>query len=383
MESNALIGPALPPMFKKKEDDEDSEDETTFSGPALPPGYKRAEPSSSDENEPELSSKRAKTTHTRSDNSTGKTKEPENDEDDGFFGPALPPGFKKQENSPDRHALPPGFCRAPYENDADNDDGDADAFLGPALPPGYKADSSSSEDEDVIGPMPSRGPNEDTLALDFERRARRMKEKLTGEDAPEVLTRDTWMTELPPELQHIGLGARTFKKRSGPENKDRSIWTDTPEDRERKAKERLEKKEKGEEEKHDAPQLTQKDLEMAEKVSKYNCKLLFSNIRFVNVTWLHQRSFVLSLFLIPLKPLNLCPSCNQESKRAESLMNLHAKKMKEKAKEKANTPVERRPFDRDEDLQVNRFDEAQKQRLLKKSQELNTRFSHSKDKMFL
>lgn len=80
-------------------------------------------------------------------------------------------------------ALPPGFCRAPYENDADNDDGDADAdaFLGPALPPGYKADSSSSEDEDVIGPMPSRGPNEDTLALEFERRAQRMKEKLTGE----------------------------------------------------------------------------------------------------------------------------------------------------------------------------------------------------------
>lgn len=44
------------------------------------------------------------------------------------------------------------------------------------------------------------------------------------------------MTELPPELQHIGLGARTFKKRSGPENKDRSIWTDTPADRERKAR---------------------------------------------------------------------------------------------------------------------------------------------------
>ena len=64
-------------------------------------------------------------------------------------------------------------------------------------------------------------------------------------------------------------------------------------------------------------------------------------------------------------------------------MSLHTKKMKEKAKEKADAPVERRPFDRDEDLQVNRFDEAQKQRLLKKSQELNTRFSHSRDKMFL
>lgn len=50
-----------------------------------------------------------------------------------------------------------------------------------------------------------------------------------------MVSRETWMTELPPELQHIGLGARTFKKRSGPENKDRSIWTDTPADRERKA----------------------------------------------------------------------------------------------------------------------------------------------------
>lgn len=59
---------------------------------------------------------------------------------------------------------------------------------------------------------------------------------LCGQDAPEVVTRETWMTELPPELQHIGLGARTFKKRSGPEKNDRSIWTDTPADRERKAR---------------------------------------------------------------------------------------------------------------------------------------------------
>lgn len=76
-------------------------------------------------------------------------------------------------------------------------------------------------------------------------------------------------------------------------------------------------------------------------------------------------------------------SHNQETKRSESLMTMHTKTMKEKAKEKADKPAERRPFDRDADLEVNRFDEAQKQRLLKKSQELNTRFSHSKDRMFL
>ncbi|XP_069030498.1 GPALPP motifs-containing protein 1 [Embiotoca jacksoni] len=344
MSSDKVIGP---PMYRNESSDDD-DSEQGFAGPALPPGYKRGEPSSSsDESEQEVAVKRAKTGHTPGERPAELNRD--DDDDDGFFGPALPPGFKKQQRSPERPpvlgpALPPGFRRAAYENDDDDDDDgeDGEDFPGPALPPGYQAEPSSSEDEDVIGPMPSKGPIEDSVAPDFERRAQRMKEKLTGDEAPEVLSRETWMTELPPELQHIGLGARTFKKKSGPEKKDRSIWTDTPADRERKHRERLEKKEKGQPEEDDAPQMSQKDLEMAEKVSKYN-----------------------------------------ESKRAESLINLHTKKMKEKSKEKADQPVERRPFDRDADLQVNRFDEAQKQRLLKKSQELNTRFSHSKDRMFL
>ncbi|KAM6943434.1 GPALPP motifs-containing protein 1 [Xenentodon cancila] len=345
MSSDKLIGPALPPRLRKDSSEEDVS-EKGFAGPALPPGYKRKEASSSsDESEPEVAVKRART----ADGPAGA----DNDDDDGFFGPALPPGFKNQQCSPERPpvlgpALPPGFCRDAYDDDDDDDDGDdgedGERLPGPALPPGYHAESSSSEGEgeDVIGPMPAKGPAQDSVALDFERRAQRMKEKLTGLDAPEVATRETWMTELPPELQHIGLGARTFKKRSGPENRDRSIWTDTPADRERKARERVEGKKKGEVEKDNVAQVSHRDLEMAEKVSKYN-----------------------------------------ESKRAESLISLHTKKMKEKAKEEADKPVERRPFDRDTDLQVNRFDEAQKQRLLKKSQELNTRFSHSKDKMFL
>lgn len=80
-------------------------------------------------------------------------------------------------------ALPPGFRRAAYSNDDDNDSEGGEGFPGPALPPGYQAESSSSEgeDEDVIGPMPAKGPVQDSVALDFERRARRMKEKLTGQ----------------------------------------------------------------------------------------------------------------------------------------------------------------------------------------------------------
>ena len=81
-------------------------------------------------------------------------------------------------------ALPPGFRRAAYEDD-DDDNKEEEDFPGPALPPGYQADSSSSEaEDDVIGPMPHKGPVEDSTALDFERRARKMKDKLTGDVSP-------------------------------------------------------------------------------------------------------------------------------------------------------------------------------------------------------
>lgn len=45
------------------------------------------------------------------------------------------------------------------------------------------------------------------------------------------------MTELPPEMgKNFGLTGRTFSKGGGPENKDRSEWTDTPVDKIKKEK---------------------------------------------------------------------------------------------------------------------------------------------------
>ncbi|XP_064166418.1 GPALPP motifs-containing protein 1 [Anguilla rostrata] len=366
--SDDIIGPALPPSFRKSSNDDSDED--TLVGPALPPGYTPRDLSSSSEDSDteEVVFKRGRPSAGRKESADGPTanklrrvegndKRPSAAEDeDGFFGPALPPGYQKQQSSPERRpllgpALPPGFRRPADDEDDDdddevrNEDRDSGGFPGPALPPGYRAEASSSDGEgdDVIGPLPSKGDVQNSVAMEFERRAEKMKEKLIcGDDGPVEQARETWMTELPPELQHIGLGARTFKKRSGPENKDRSIWTDTPADRLRKARERLEGKQSGEEKKEEIPSVSQKDLKMAEKVSKYN-----------------------------------------DQKRSESLLSIHSKKMKKRAEEEEDRPVERRPFDRDMDLQVNRFDEAQKKSLLKRSQELNTRFSHSKDRMFL
>lgn len=51
--------------------------------------------------------------------------------------------------------------------------------------------------------------------------------------------REEWMTEL-PEIKgvNLGLGPRKFRTRAGPDFSDRSDWTDTPADRDRKKRER-------------------------------------------------------------------------------------------------------------------------------------------------
>lgn len=55
-------------------------------------------------------------------------------------------------------------------------------------------------------------------------------------DSSKPITRESWMTELPAEMKDFGLGPRTFKRRAEDKSGDRSVWTDTPADRERKAR---------------------------------------------------------------------------------------------------------------------------------------------------
>lgn len=50
--------------------------------------------------------------------------------------------------------------------------------------------------------------------------------------------REKWMLELPPEkAANLGLGARQFRRREGPDMSNRSEWTDTPLDKQRKEQE--------------------------------------------------------------------------------------------------------------------------------------------------
>ncbi|XP_038256066.1 GPALPP motifs-containing protein 1 isoform X2 [Dermochelys coriacea] len=339
-----LMGPALPPGFARCAEADPDED---FSqGPVLPPGYKKSsEMHDRDEGPKSLPLLREANRDSEEDQDTNpvpkKQKRAQEDDDDGFFGPALPPGFKKQDDSPERPvigpALPPGF-RKPTQYTEDNS-----CSIGSSISSEFHTQATDSSEEDaVIGPMPAKGPVESNVTRDFERRAQRMKEKLTSsdDDGSKQVSRESWMTELPPELKGFGLGPRTFKRRTDEKSGDKSIWTDTPADRERKAQEMQEAK-KSTSKADEEIVLSARDKRLAEQLSSYN-----------------------------------------DSKRSESLMDMHHKKLKSKAAEDKK-PQERRPFDRDQDLQVNRFDEVQKKALIKKSRELNTRFSHSKGNMFL
>ncbi|XP_013035008.3 GPALPP motifs-containing protein 1-like [Anser cygnoides] len=94
-----------------------------------------------------------------------------------------------------------------------------------------KVTSSSEEEDDIIGPMPAKGPVESDVTKEFERRAQRMKEKLTSADSQ--VPRESWMTELPPELKSFEFGPGTFKRTADDKSGIGSIWTDTVADREK------------------------------------------------------------------------------------------------------------------------------------------------------
>ncbi|XP_059748046.1 GPALPP motifs-containing protein 1 isoform X2 [Bos javanicus] len=344
-----LIGPALPPGFKAGGSAEDEErDSSPVAGPALPPNYKSSSSESSDSDEDSSSLSEEGNQESEEDDTGPPARklrrnqdDDDDDDDEGFFGPALPPGFKKQDDSPPRPmigpALPPGFLKSTQKSDEGRSD------PGQVSSDFNSEETDSSEEEDIVGPMPAKGPVNSSVTAEFEKRAQRMKEKLTkgDDDSSKPITRESWMTELPPEMKDFGLGPRTFKRRADGKSGDRSVWTDTPADRERKAKEMQEAR-KSFSKKDEEYIPSGRDKRLAEQVSSYN-----------------------------------------ESKRSESLMDIHHKKLKNKAAEDKNKPQERIPFDRDTDLKVHRFDEAQKKALIKKSRELNSRFSHGKGNMFL
>lgn len=147
------------------------------------------------------------------------------------------------------------------------------------------------------------------------------------------------MTELPPDLsKNFGLGPRKFRSRAV-ELGDQSVWTDTPADRARKSNEGGKGSKRGasDDEPVRTPWELARDQQMSTQVENYN-----------------------------------------KRHRGESLMDIHTKKLQKQKEKDKDKPVERRPFDRDTDLNLPRMSDGQKKSLINKSKELGSRFHHSK-----
>ncbi|XP_054771367.2 GPALPP motifs-containing protein 1-like [Lytechinus pictus] len=337
------IGPALPPHLLPAKTKEDKSVENEF-GVQLPPDYSRWNAFDVDASDNEFGESDDEITPSNAHDK--QVEDDDDDDDDDAYGPALPPGYKKQEQTDDVDSTSDSHVRN----------------YGPTLPPGIHSnrmpaepsdsgDYNDEEEDEMIGPMPLKPGSDGVYSLsaaeEFEKRAAAMKEKLANKDKPQQPKRETWMMELPGYSSNFGLGPRSFRKTARPEEKDRSEWTDTPADKARKEKERAEKRrmeeKAGRSQKDDAPEeISQRDKRLAEMVAKHN-----------------------------------------ETKRGESLVDMHTKHRKRKLEEDEDKPVERRPFDRDLDLNVNQFDEAKRKLLIRKSAQLNDKFSHAKDKVYL
>ncbi|XP_046606864.1 uncharacterized protein LOC124298642 [Neodiprion virginianus] len=314
---DAIIGPSLPPAFRLNSELPKSRSQATC-GPSLL-------------------------------NDAAKVKEEIKPTE--VIGPSLPPGFQQDyalnsSTSSDEQSTSPQHPTISSRS----------SVFGPTLPPylmnkviDHTLEKSCSDSEDeVLGPMPADHPAaiDNYIQRQLEDRARRMKSKLAGQDSV-VEKREEWMLELPSvQAANLGLGKRQFRNKAGPDMSDRSSWTDTPADKARKKEEKVLGKTKVADPARESQKLAiqQRDKAMEEMAKKHASK-----------------------------------------KRKESLLEIHKKKLHKKKKKEEKQAKEaakptRRPFDRDIDLQANRFDEAQKKSILKKAQLLNDRFSRGESK---
>ena len=280
-----------------------------------------------------------------------------------FIGPMIPSHLRADQEAQDSDSdsddnfgpkLPSEPCRGPAPAPAQtarDESSDSDDDFGPALPPHLqnknpaesRSQESNSSDDEFVGPKMSEittSVNRESVEQEVEMRARRMRDKLDGKDKAEP-QRESWMLELPEEkANRFGLGPRQFSRKGVTQRGgDRSAWTDTPEDKQRKMM-------AGEEDEEAEPDTSDLAARMRdEKMEKVSQEL-------------------------------------KQKRGADTLMDMHEKKLKKdkKKKEDSGEVTERRPFDRDVDLKANQFDEAMKKNMMKMAAKIDNRFSSGSQK---
>ncbi|XP_045472598.1 GPALPP motifs-containing protein 1 [Harmonia axyridis] len=263
--------------------------------------------------------------------------------DSASIGPSLPSHMKEklegkileEDHISIGPSLPP-HMRGKLEENVLNED---NTTIGPSLPPHMREKlgntvfqedlEEDSSEEDTYGPALPGQEFKSKNAIALEERALEMKlnQLNPGQQKKE---REEWMIELPTvSASKLGLGPRQFRPTAGPDLSDRSSWTNTPNAKNKKKADTNDLRKEMEN-----SELRKRDREQEKRAKK------------------HKRD-------------------------TESLVEMHQKKRK---KDKEAGPKARVPFNRETDLQVNRFDEAQKAAVLKKAQLLDDRFSSGKTK---
>lgn len=273
---------------------------------------------------------------------------PSSAKEDIVCGPSLPPHMLKIKENPDfiekmtikpiketyGPSLPLNY-KSFERSELDNDE----------MPENKNEDGNENEDDDedlMIGPVLEPIPSQNEVHLKLEKRALEMKlAKLNKEkkkDCNIVQSREEWMTQLPDlrTVADLGVTARQFRTKEHEDLKDRSIWTETPHDRQNKIT---------------VPETVTNDNRL--EIKKVNRERLDAE----------QADIVLKH--------------KKKHKRNQSLIDLHQKNMR---KETKGGELDRRPFSRETDLQFNRFNDAQKKSILKKAQLLDARFSSGQSK---
>ncbi|CAG9770668.1 unnamed protein product [Ceutorhynchus assimilis] len=327
-----IIGPSLPPhLAKARSESKDFGD----IGPALPPHMiKKSDqelsigpqlpPKQSDMADNDKSFGPTLPLHLRKQFEE-KSAEDSNESVVESFGPSLPPHLKKQQE----------------ENSNEDSNKDVVKSFGPSLPDHLRKQLQSQSDddsvefeEDVFGPLPPGMSGNSSASIALEERALQMQiEKITPKENPQTV-RESWMLELPEvKAANLGLGPRQFRNKAGPDMSDRSSWT-------------VIGSEKGKQKKKEKPLDLKAEAELRE---------------------LHKRDKEQEI------------QAKKHKRKSKSLVQMHEDKIKKQKNDSPGT-TERKPFNRETDLQVNKFDEAQKKAVLKKAQLLDTRFSTGKSK---
>ncbi|KAG5673329.1 hypothetical protein PVAND_003389 [Polypedilum vanderplanki] len=261
------------------------------------------------------------------------------------YGPALPPPNKKQK-TPEIRQTKSEIPTVTKEFASKK------IPIGPVLPDDYKPrneenydriSSDNSDEEDVIGPVIIDKSKMTERELELEKRKIQLKIEALDRRQEQIQTdqREEWMLELPSvkKVHDLGLAARQFRRGEQPDFSDRSSWTKTPND-EQKTQDKTKDHHRNIEKRRHDEATAKRDAEQEEIARKHK----------------------------------------KIHKRDKSLLELHEKKMKKEKKKSKDEKVERKPFNRETDLQVNRFDESRKKAAIKSSHLLDDRFSSGQRK---